>query len=104
MYSNGDITIGNDVWIGQGCTIMSGVNIGTGAVIAAGSLVTKDVPEYAIVGGSPAKIIKYRFDGRTIDGLLNSKWWDLDPKELEKHSNLLFSNSINEFLDAIKNK
>lgn len=103
IYSNGDIVIGNDVWIGTGCTIISGVTIGTGAVIAAGSLVVKDIPPYAIVGGTPAKVIKYRFDNNTIERLLNSNWWDIKPEKLEKYSELLFSNNINEFLNTIEN-
>ena len=61
-FSKGDIFIDDDVWIGYRSTIMSGIHIGRGAVIAAGSVVTKDVPPYAIVGGVPAKVIKYRFD------------------------------------------
>lgn len=83
---------------------MSGVKIEDGAVIAAGSLVTKDVPAYAIVGGAPAKLIKYRFNNTIKDRLLNSKWWDIDPSELEKYSGLLFSDSINEFLNIIEKR
>lgn len=71
-------TIGNDVWIGLNSIIMRGVSIGDGAVIAAGSVVTKDVPPYAIVGGVPAKIIKYRFSDKTISKIINSHWWDKD--------------------------
>lgn len=59
--SKGDIIVGDDVWVGYGATILSGVHIGQGAVIAAGAVVNKDVPPYAIVGGIPAKVIKYRF-------------------------------------------
>lgn len=77
-----DVVIGHDVWIGSRCTILAGVNIGTGAVIGSGSVVTKDVPPYAIVGGVPAKIIKYRHDDETIKRLLNSEWWLLSPVEL----------------------
>ena len=69
------ITIGNDVWIGANAIIMDGVKIGNGAVVAAGAVVTKDVPAYAIVGGVPAKIIKYRFNENVRSSLEKSKWW-----------------------------
>lgn len=69
-YTNGKIIVEDDVWIGMGSIIMSGVKINKGAVIAAGSVVTKDVPPYAIVGGNPAKIIKYRFNEKTIKKII----------------------------------
>ena len=81
--------IGNDVWIGAKVIIKSGINVSDGAIIAANSFVTKDVPAYSIVGGSPAKIIKYRFDHHIIIELLNLKWWDLP---YEKISELPFDN------------
>lgn len=71
-----NVDIGNDVWIGINAIILPGVTINDGAIIAAGAIVTKDVPPYAIVGGAPAKIIKYRFEQSTIDKLLYIKWWD----------------------------
>lgn len=70
-------TIGNDVWIGSDVTIYSGVTIGDGAVIAGQSVVTKPVPPYAVVGGNPAKVLKYRFDDAIIQDLLDVKWWEL---------------------------
>lgn len=73
------IMIGNDVWIGSGVTIMRGVTIGDGAVVAAGAVLTKDVPPYAIVGGVPAKVIKYRFSEEIIGRLLKIKWWEYGP-------------------------
>ena len=74
---HGEISIGHDVWIGDRVIVMQGVSIGTGAVVAANAVVTKDVPPYAVVGGVPAKLIKYRFPEKTIERLLASRWWDL---------------------------
>ncbi len=75
--------IGNDVWIGSHAMVLGGVKVGDGAVIGAGAVVTKDVPPYAIVGGVPARIIKYRFKQDTIDRLLILKWWCLTDTELQ---------------------
>lgn len=73
------LTIGHDVYMGTNVMILPNVNlIGTGAVISAGSVVIKDVPPYAIVGGNPAKLIKYRFSEETIKKLMESKWWEKD--------------------------
>lgn len=78
--NKGDIVIGNDVWIGYEAVILSGVTIGDGAIIGTRVLVTKDVPPYTIVGGTPAKPIRKRFPDKTISALLEIKWWNW-PKE-----------------------
>lgn len=78
----GQILIGNDVWIGNDVTILGGVRIGNGAVVAAGSVVVKDVPPYAIVGGNPAKVIRYRFSQETIQKLQRIAWWNWDETTL----------------------
>ena len=80
--TNGGVIIGHDVWICRDVTIMSGINIGDGAVVAANSHVVKDVKPFEIVGGNPAKHIKYRFDKETIDSLLALKWWEKDMEDV----------------------
>lgn len=75
-------TFGNDIWTGHNVNVMGGVNVGDGAVIAAGSVVTKDIPPYAIVAGIPAKILRYRFNDKTIERLLNVRWWDFELSQL----------------------
>lgn len=76
--------IGSDVWFGASSILLKGVSVGHGSIIGAGAVVTKDVPAYAIVAGNPAKVIRYRFDPKTIDRLLRARWWDLDVEFLSK--------------------
>ena len=83
---NGNVEIGNDVWIGYNATIIDNVAIGDGAIVAAGAVVTKDVSPYTIVGGVPAKIIKKRFSDSKINSLLKMKWWDKDLEWIKSHS------------------
>lgn len=83
------IIIGNDVWIGESVFIVSGITIGDGAVVMAHAVVTKDVPPYAIVGGVPAKIIKYRYSDTDIAFMKQIKWWDNTPDWFQKHWELL---------------
>ena len=83
--NKGDIVIGNDVWIGYEAAIMAGVHIGDGAIIAARAIVTKDVPPYTIVGGTPAKEIRKRFDKETIDFLQKLKWWNWDFEKIKQN-------------------
>ena len=102
-----EILIGNDVWIGTRVLIMGGIKIGNGAVIAAGAVVTKDVPPYAIVGGVPARIIKYRFSKEIIEKLEASQWWNLDDQTLISHIDLfqkpLDGANLNKLLSLCKN-
>jgi acetyltransferase-like isoleucine patch superfamily enzyme len=97
-YSKGDVVIGNDVYIGYHATILSGVAIGDGAGIGAGSVVTKDIPPYAIVAGNPAQIIRYRFGEETIRALLKIKWWDWSNEKVRENVHLICSDSIDEFI------
>jgi acetyltransferase-like isoleucine patch superfamily enzyme len=77
------VKIGNDVWIGANAFIKAGVIIGDGAIIAAGSVVVKDIPPYAIAGGSPVRIIKYRFDEKIREKLLSLQWWNYNIFSIE---------------------
>jgi acetyltransferase-like isoleucine patch superfamily enzyme len=82
-FRAGPVTFGHDVWVGQGAMFSGGVTIGTGAVVAARALVTRDVPPYAIVGGTPAKIIRMRFSEELVQRLLESRWWRFGPDVLQ---------------------
>jgi len=102
IVSKGGVDIKNDVWIGSHCVILGGITIGNGSIVAANSLVNKDVPNYAIVAGSPAKIIGFRFDETEIEKLLQLKWWDWSDEKL-KLNKFLFENEVQKIdLDLIK--
>lgn len=90
------VTIGNDVWIGEDVMIPGGVKIGNGAIIASRSVVTKDVPPYAVVGGVPAKTIKYRFPKEIVDRLLKIEWWNMPDIHLK--NNFLKFHEIEKFI------
>jgi acetyltransferase-like isoleucine patch superfamily enzyme len=90
-------TVGNDVWIADQATIYGNVNIGNGAVIAGQSVVTKDVPDYAVVAGNPSKIVKFRFNKETISHLQELKWWDL-PHDLICSELAPVMDNIDEFI------
>lgn len=83
-----EVAIGNDVWIGCQVSILQGVSIGDGAAIGAGSVVTKDIPPYAIAAGVPAKVVKYRFHDEQIQFLQNIRWWEKEDAWLEGHAEL----------------
>jgi len=89
-FSYGDIVVEDDVWIGYRSTILSGVKLGQGSIVAAGSVVTKDVPAYAIVGGVPAKVIKYRFSDEVISQLLKFDFSTIDKDYISKHIDNLY--------------
>ncbi|MDP4177126.1 MAG: CatB-related O-acetyltransferase [Bacillota bacterium] len=93
--NNGDIVIGNDVWIGYEAVIMQGVHIGDGAIIGTRAVVTKDVPPYTIVGGIPAKEIRKRFPEDVIAKLIKLKWWNWDDVTVEKNLQNIMSGNIN---------
>ena len=99
-HTKGPTTIGSDVWIGYGATILSGVRIGHGAVVGTAAVVAWNVPDYAIVVGNPARILKKRFDDVTIDRLLRLRWWDWNPDCIRRLRSYLLGD-VNRFLDAI---
>ncbi len=96
------IRIGSDVWIGNNVLLKAGINVGNGAVIAMGAVVTKDVPDYAIVGGVPAQIIKYRFSDEVRERLMKVQWWDKEIDWIKAHADLF--QSVDKFLDTLYKK
>lgn len=99
----GDTVIGNDVWIGYDSLIMPGIKIGNGAIISSRSVVTKDVPPYAIVGGNPSRIIRERFDKETISILESIAWWDWPAEKISENLKIIVSADI-EALKACENR
>jgi acetyltransferase-like isoleucine patch superfamily enzyme len=97
--TKGDVVIGNDVWIGQNSTIMSGVKIGDGAIIANNSHIVKDVEPYSIVGGNPAKFIRYRFNEQQIYKLLQIKWWNWEDEKINNFTPFLCNQNIDQFIN-----
>ena len=102
--NKGDIVIGNDVWIGYGAVIMTGVHIGDGAIIAARAVVTKDVPPYTIMGGTPAKEIRKRFDTEMIHQLLKLKWWDWSTYKIRQCLPYIAEGKLDELLATKKDR
>jgi acetyltransferase-like isoleucine patch superfamily enzyme len=100
--NNYSAIIGNDVWIGEGALILGGVVIGDGAVIAAHAVVTKNVPDYAVVAGVPARVVKFRFSAEQIRFLKNLKWWNKELKWIKQHSHLF--DNIDLFIKEINNE
>ena len=97
--SKGDVTIGNDVWIASSVTILSGVTIGDGVCIGANSVIAKDIPDYAIVAGNPARIIRYRFDPDTIEKLLEIAWWNWDLGYISEAIPIILSEDMPKLFD-----
>lgn len=94
--------IGADVWIGEGAYIKAGVTVGAGAVIGMGSVVTRDVAPYAIMGGNPARLIRYRFAKEMCDRLLASRWWELGDSDLRKLGHLIVEPEL--FINAVQER
>jgi len=92
----GDIIVGNDVWFGYDSLVMNGVTIGNGAIIGTRAVVVKDVPAYSIVAGNPAKVVKMRFDDKTIERLQRINWWDWNIEKINKHLKLICNLDIDQ--------
>lgn len=98
IHDNGPVVIGNDVFVAFEAVITSGVTVGDGAIIATRAVVIKDVEPYSIVGGNPARHIRYRFDEPTRAALLRIKWWDWSTDKVAAHKHLIHSDRVAEFV------
>ena len=100
----GDTVIGSDCYVGWGCMLLPNVWIGDGAIVGSGALVTKDIPPYAIVGGNPAEIIRYRYDEDQIKALLEIKWWDWPEAEIKAAVDLLTGDDVDSFIEYARTR
>jgi len=96
LPGRGDTVVGHDVWIGYQVMVMSGVRIGNGAIVASGSVVVDDVPDYGIVGGNPARLIRHRYGADDIGRLLRLAWWDWPLAHLSRHLRTVMSGSVDD--------
>jgi virginiamycin A acetyltransferase len=97
----GDTVVENDVWLGYGALIMPGIRIGNGAIVASGSVVTRDVPAYAVVGGNPANVIRRRFDDQVIERLEKIRWWDWDVEKITRNVKAICGGDVTQLEKAI---
>lgn len=102
--TRGDVRIGHDVWLGAGCVVLSGVRIGHGAVVGCRAVVSRDVPDYAIVAGNPATVMRLRFPPAQVAELLHTAWWDWPEDEVRRHLPLLLAGDMDAFLAAARNR
>jgi virginiamycin A acetyltransferase len=100
LPGRGDTVVGNDVWFGYRAMVMPGIRIGHGAIIASGSVVVDDVPDYGIVGGNPARLIRRRFGDADIDRLLALAWWDWPLQHITEHIPAIMSGDIGDLENA----
>lgn len=98
------VTLGHDVWLGHGVTIMPGVKLGTGSVVGSGAVVTKDVPDFAIFVGVPAKLMRFRFNESIQDGLKQIAWWDWDHATLREHMSEFRNFNAEEFVERFRDR
>lgn len=99
---SGDTVVGNDVWLGQGAFVLPGVRIGNGAVIGAQTVVSKDVPPYAVVVGSPMRILRLRFSEEQVAALQEIRWWDWSEEKIQRFLPLIHSSDIDAFIAAAR--
>ncbi|MGV9890931.1 CatB-related O-acetyltransferase [Streptomyces sp. NPDC003395] len=100
LPNRGDTVVGHDVWFGYGATVLPGVRIGNGAIVGAGSVVTGDVPDYGIVGGNPARLLRTRYDARDVARLLDVAWWDWPLEHITAHVRTIMSGSVDDLVAA----